>query len=265
MRDWVRRTIWVIAALLLVRALAMLVVPNVLPADSGELQIVVRDLGVAHPPGYPLYTILGHLFGLVATTPLIARLFGFDPASLGGNGLDADGWTWSTNLFSAVLAVGTLFLVGATARRVTRSLSCGVLAAAALLLSPTFLAQSIVANIRMPTALVTALLLYTTISWLEGQRESEGDAGRPIPLGPGSAESDTTRAGPDPATNADQNAHGNDAAASQEASRAGIDRGVVAIGVAAGLAVGHHPSLAPVALLVMGGPGAVYKRIRYPA
>lgn len=30
--------------------------------DSGELAAVAHGLGIAHPPGYPLFTLLGHLF-----------------------------------------------------------------------------------------------------------------------------------------------------------------------------------------------------------
>ena len=36
--------------------------PDILPADSGEFQVVVPLLGVAHPPGFALYTLLGKLF-----------------------------------------------------------------------------------------------------------------------------------------------------------------------------------------------------------
>src|SRR5260221_10046274 len=36
--------------------------PDVLPADSGEFQVVVPLLGVGHPPGFSLYILLGKLF-----------------------------------------------------------------------------------------------------------------------------------------------------------------------------------------------------------
>lgn len=39
--------------------------PSVVQIDSGELAAVQITLGIAHPTGYPLYTILGHLFSLV--------------------------------------------------------------------------------------------------------------------------------------------------------------------------------------------------------
>ena len=36
--------------------------PGLAGGDSGELVAVAHDLGVAHPPGYPLYTLLGHVW-----------------------------------------------------------------------------------------------------------------------------------------------------------------------------------------------------------
>lgn len=39
--------------------------PAVTFTDSGELAAVVSSLGVAHPTGYPLFTILGHLWSLL--------------------------------------------------------------------------------------------------------------------------------------------------------------------------------------------------------
>jgi Protein O-mannosyl-transferase TMEM260-like len=56
------------ALLLYLKTLA----PTVTLVDSGELIVTARDLGVAHPPGFPLYTLLAHAatwlpFGTVAT------------------------------------------------------------------------------------------------------------------------------------------------------------------------------------------------------
>jgi hypothetical protein len=36
--------------------------PTVTLVDSGELIVAARFLGVAHPPGFPLYLILAHPF-----------------------------------------------------------------------------------------------------------------------------------------------------------------------------------------------------------
>jgi len=39
--------------------------PSAAYIDSGELAVVNGTLGIAHPTGYPLYTILGRLFALL--------------------------------------------------------------------------------------------------------------------------------------------------------------------------------------------------------
>ncbi|HUV95603.1 MAG TPA: DUF2723 domain-containing protein, partial [Anaerolineae bacterium] len=122
--------------------------PTVLPADSGEFQLVSNVLGIAHPPGYPLYTLLGKLFTLI---PL-------------GDG------AYRVNLFGAVCGALTVAVVAASVRRATGSAAASVLAAAALGLAPTFWAQSTVANIRSLTALLTALCLALLLRW--GQSRS---------------------------------------------------------------------------------------------
>ncbi len=39
--------------------------PGVTLADSQDFQNGVLTLGIVHAPGYPLYTVLGHLFSLL--------------------------------------------------------------------------------------------------------------------------------------------------------------------------------------------------------
>ncbi|MGC9399760.1 MAG: protein O-mannosyl-transferase family [Anaerolineae bacterium] len=116
---------------------------DVLPADSGEFQLAVAGWGVLHPPGYPLYTMLGALW--VRLIPL-------------GN------VAFRLNLLSAVLASVTLILVTEAVRLWARHWGASRSAAwtgglsAALLLgaAPTFWAQATTANIRMPTLLFIA-------------------------------------------------------------------------------------------------------------
>jgi len=42
--------------------------------DSGELILACASLGVAHPPGFPVYTMIGHLFCLVPVGSVAFRL-----------------------------------------------------------------------------------------------------------------------------------------------------------------------------------------------
>ncbi len=118
--------------------------PDVLPADSGEFQWVAATAGVAHPPGYPLYTMLGWLF---AHLPL-----GLNPA-------------WRVNFFSAVTAAATVALVFHAARRMTGSAWGGLAAALALGSATTFWATATTASIRPLVAFFTALCLYTLIEF----------------------------------------------------------------------------------------------------
>src|ERR1700730_15946393 len=48
--------------------------PTVTLTDSGELIVVARGLGVAHPPGVPLWIILAHLASLVPLGSVAARV-----------------------------------------------------------------------------------------------------------------------------------------------------------------------------------------------
>ena len=38
------------------------IAPSVIQIDTGELAAVQVTLGIAHPTGYPLFTILGYIF-----------------------------------------------------------------------------------------------------------------------------------------------------------------------------------------------------------
>jgi tetratricopeptide (TPR) repeat protein len=48
--------------------------PTVTLTDSGELIVVAHGLGVAHPPGFPLWTILAHLASLVPLGNVAVRI-----------------------------------------------------------------------------------------------------------------------------------------------------------------------------------------------
>jgi hypothetical protein len=50
------------------------VAPTVTLVDSGELITAARTLGVAHPPGFPLYVLLAHLASIVPIGSIAARV-----------------------------------------------------------------------------------------------------------------------------------------------------------------------------------------------
>ncbi len=53
------------AALIAFSVYLMTLAPTVWFIDSGELAAVATTLGIAHPTGYPLFTIIGHIFSIL--------------------------------------------------------------------------------------------------------------------------------------------------------------------------------------------------------
>ena len=140
---------------------------DVLPADSGEFQLAAALLGVAHPPGYPLYTLMGNVF--IRLLPL---------------GTPA----YRLNLMSAVIAAATLPLVARATRLWARQMGAsprleiagGLTAALTLGTATTFWAQATIANIRSLTIFFAALALLALARFAAA--EDEGGAGRALGL-----------------------------------------------------------------------------------
>lgn len=136
--------------------------PDVLPADAGEFQLVATLLGVAHPTGYPLYTMVGHLF---------VRLLPWGTPA------------YRLNVMSGLLAAGTLVLVARATRLWARRLGAfslvavggGLAAALTLGTATTFWAQATIANVRTPAACFAALALYalSRFATASGQRQAD--------------------------------------------------------------------------------------------
>jgi hypothetical protein len=145
----------VICSLIFVISLSLYtgtLMPDVLPEDSGEFQLVAATAGIAHPPGRPLYTMLGWLF---SHSPL-----GPTPA-------------WRVSFFSAVTAAATVTLVFQTARSLTGSSLAGWAAAMTLGSATTFWATATKASIRPLTAFFTALCIYALVEH-KGQISNRG-------------------------------------------------------------------------------------------
>ncbi len=116
--------------------------PDILPADNGEFQLVATQLGVAHPPGFSLYTLLAH--GMTRL-PLPAT-----PA-------------YKVNLFAALTSAATLLLLFLTVYKLTNRRGAAVTAVIALGTATTFWAQATTANIRSLTGLLAALMIYALV------------------------------------------------------------------------------------------------------
>lgn len=141
---------------------------DVQPADSGEFQITSITLGIPHPPGYPLYTMLSWLFSHIpAGSPYV-----------GVSLLSA-----CASALTLVFVSRSVQLVGewdhdaaATARNGVRywlPLAAGTVAAVALGTSTTFWAQATTANIRSLTAFFTSTIILAFVWMLSRLRRAD--------------------------------------------------------------------------------------------
>ena len=122
-----------VAFLVYLRTLA----PDLVAGDGADLQTAAGSLGIAHPPGYPTFTLLGWLF---------SRLSPAQPA-------------WGVNLMTALfgaLAAGAVALVGA---ELAGMAAAGLVAGAALAFMPLFWQHTVAAEVFSLNALLAALLL----------------------------------------------------------------------------------------------------------
>src|SRR5258707_15167487 len=115
-RAAVLRHVDLLVGLIFLLLYSLTLSPGLLPADAGEYQVTGALLGVAHPPGFALYTIASWL---------ISRVPGIPPAA-------------AINFLSALLAAAALALLCRLVRGLTGSALAGVGAAAALGLSTTY-------------------------------------------------------------------------------------------------------------------------------
>ena len=118
---------------------------DIVVGDSPELITAAVTLGVAHAPGYPLFTILGHLFSVVPFGPIPFRV----------------------NLLSVAcdaLAIGVVYF---SAFRLTRSQLAGAVAALLLAVNPTFWEWSLATEVFPLNNLLAAVLILLLVTWHE--------------------------------------------------------------------------------------------------
>ena len=147
-----RRPDAVVALALFVASLTLYVTtlaPSLCQGDAGEFQTIPYLLGIAHPTGYPLYTLTGKLFSLLPLGSV----------------------AWRLNLFSACLGATTVALLyllvrqlapdeGGIVARVPALLAAGLFA-----VSTAFWQHATFANVRVPTALFATLTLLLLLRW----------------------------------------------------------------------------------------------------
>ncbi len=121
--------------------------------DSLEFQVVAPTLGIAHPSGYPLYTLLGKL----ATLLIPFR--------------DAAG---RLNLFSALCAAAAIGILYLVAAKLAGNRTAAAVAAVAFAVSPAWWSQATIAEVYALHGLLVALFIYCLLRW----EETGGQGGR---------------------------------------------------------------------------------------
>jgi hypothetical protein len=116
---------------------------DIFPGDTPEFITVALTGGVAHPPGYPLLSMLGALFGQLPIGPLPFRV----------------------NLVSAVAHAATVSFVFLIAERLSRDLLAAAAAALLLAFGTLFWSWSLVAEAFAVNDLLAALVFYFIVVW----------------------------------------------------------------------------------------------------
>ena len=202
----------IVGALLFAVALAGYVwtlAPGVLAADSGELQTVAAQLGVAHPPGFPLYVLFAHL---MTRLPFASAAY-------------------AVNFLSAITGALTVLIVYATGLRLGGGrVLPAALGAMALGTATTFWSQATTANVRSLTALLAAFILYALASFRIAINQGRDGAKNRQESTP----SDSAIASPPAPLTAPESS-------SRAIPRA--DRWLIAAALFMGFGLIHHPSL----------------------
>lgn len=140
----------------------MTLAPTVTFWDCGELIACSYILGIPHPPGSPLYVLIGRIFTLLPIGDQIA--FRTNLASA---------------LFSALTAVLGFLIVLILSRRLKISTLFSYVAALSgaffLAFSNTFWANAIESEVYAISMFLMLLLLYLTLIWMDHNHTTKGD------------------------------------------------------------------------------------------
>jgi len=121
---------------------------DIVVGDTGDFLTAAATLGVAHPPGYPLLVLLGHLFSWLPVGPLPFRI----------------------NLIAVASGAATVALVFSTARRLGTGRWAALIAALTLAFNPLFWEWSLAIEAFALNNFLAALLIYFLVRW---EREPE--------------------------------------------------------------------------------------------
>src|SRR5438552_6877950 len=141
-KTWVEAAVVVGAVLVLYFFTAA---RDIVVGDTPELITAAVTLGVPHPPGYPLFTMLGHLFSLLPFGPVPFRV----------------------NLLAVTCDALTVAVIFFTALRLSRSRPAAAIAALTLAMIPAFWTWSLVAEVFPLNNRLASVLIYLLVFWAQ--------------------------------------------------------------------------------------------------
>jgi Protein of unknown function (DUF2723) len=118
---------------------------DIVLGDTPELITAAVTLGVPHPPGYPLFTMVAHLFSVLLIGPVAFRV----------------------NLLAVACGAATATIVYFTALRLSGNRAASICAALVLAFAPLFWSWSLVAEVFSLNNLLAAAFLYFLVVWQE--------------------------------------------------------------------------------------------------
>jgi hypothetical protein len=118
--------------------------PTVTSEDSGELTAAAHTLGVAHPPGYPLFVILAKLFTIIVP-------FG----NIG----------WRVNAFSAFFGAAAVAMLFLLVRLLSSDTAIGVITSLLFAGGEIFWSQAIRAEVYTLNAFFLLLVIFLAVMW----------------------------------------------------------------------------------------------------
>jgi Protein O-mannosyl-transferase TMEM260-like/Tetratricopeptide repeat len=125
------------------------VAPTVTGEDNGELVTAAYKLGIAHPPGYPLWCMLGKLFTMILPFGTIA---------------------WRVNVMSSFFGACTALIACLIVIKLTRSRMAGIASGLALAFSSEFWEQSGIAEVYSLNAFFIVTCIFILFLWYEQRR-----------------------------------------------------------------------------------------------
>lgn len=137
---WGPGLVFFISFLVYLRTMA----PTIGPIDSGELSLVCRTLGIAHPTGYPLYTLIGRLWVFLIPFGELA---------------------WKLNLLSSLFMALSASMLYRIIAELDIQREIAFSASLMYAFSPVIWQQAVVLEVYALTALLATILLWLTVSY----------------------------------------------------------------------------------------------------